>query len=158
MFASTNPHISLLGDTLLGEFGPISLRPGQGLRVAHDLVIPADVRSGAYHIGFVVDTTSHVPDPTPANNIAWRAGTVTIREPAPDFIVDDLRLPSLGAANEPLRVPRNIGTSGRSPRPSNTPSSCRPTIDIDADVIVASFDRSRSRRRGRRKRCAFRLL
>lgn len=114
-YLSTNQLINIFSDPSVVEVGPVDLAAGANANIAETGLVPTNLTPGPYYLGLAVNTTGSVLEQFPQNNIARTMTTVIVRDPAPDFAVDRIRLPAMGAAGETLTVERLITNAGNAP-------------------------------------------
>jgi MYXO-CTERM domain-containing protein len=108
---STNQLITF-SDPMIAQVGPLTLSPGQTQEIMTSPVIPVDFRIGPYYLGMIVNSTSVVAEGNLTNNVVHQSDPITVRDPAPDFTVSEIKLPSIAAAGEPFPVQRALENRG----------------------------------------------
>jgi MYXO-CTERM domain-containing protein len=111
-FHLSQNQLITISDPLLGELGPIDLAPGQTINVEHTFVVSTTIAAGNYFLGIIADSTSQILEEQESNNIKRLQTPVVVRDPAPDFVMAEIRLPSNGAAGEALTVERTFVNAG----------------------------------------------
>jgi MYXO-CTERM domain-containing protein len=115
-YASDNSLITF-SDHLLGEFGPITLQPGESTMIRQVVTITSSLAAGPYYLGLIANTRSNVLEETTANNVTHQRDQIIIRDPAPDFIVTSIQVPPSSPAGESLTISRIITNAGNAPSP-----------------------------------------
>ena len=129
-YLSNNPLITIT-DRLLADIGPVTLGPGEEIRVQHTLTTSTALPPGMYHLGLIADSTSQVLEENEANNITrLQTYQVEVRQPAPDFSVLDIVTPPAAAAGETLRLHRTIENNG------NAAGDLEYTVYLSLDAIL----------------------
>ena len=109
---SENTLINALADPLLGEFGPVTVGPGATQTLVHAVTVPTSLTPGPYYLGVIADSQTNLLEERTNNNIARTQGTITVRDPAPDFTAVRVRLPARAAAGESVTIERNLANEG----------------------------------------------
>lgn len=102
-------------DPLLDEVGPITLAPGETRTIQHAVTASRTLSlvAGHYHLGIIADSRTTVLEERENNNITrMQFDTVEVRDPAPDFLVTEVRSSPIGSAGESLRVQRILENQG----------------------------------------------
>ncbi|MCK6547213.1 putative Ig domain-containing protein [Myxococcota bacterium] len=100
-------------DPMLVELGPYSLQPGESVQIAHTLTIPTTTTRGLYWLGAIGDARSSIPnDSHLQNNIRRGSAQVLVRDPAPDFVITELAIPTDAGAGEVFPAQRTLENQG----------------------------------------------
>jgi MYXO-CTERM domain-containing protein len=102
-------------DPLLDEIGPITLGPGETRTIRHTVSSSrtGQLTAGLYHLGIIADSRTTVLEERENNNIKrMQEATVEVRDPAPDFVVTEVRTSRLGSAGESVRLQRILENLG----------------------------------------------
>ncbi|MEL6219326.1 MAG: CARDB domain-containing protein [Pseudomonadota bacterium] len=93
VYASTNATITPL-DSLIGEIAGPTLTPFETASLDIPVVLPANLPSGTYHIGWVLDSGEVITEFNETDNSAVLPTLLEVSA-LPDLVVDDLTLSSL---------------------------------------------------------------
>lgn len=114
---SIDNSLSLLSDTIVHDEQVSGLAPGASTTVSFNFDLPLKDRSnkdfatGAYYLFAIVDSFGVITELSEANN-TLSVGPVTLRAPAPDYVVTVVEGPAIAAVGEVVPVFRafkNVG-------------------------------------------------
>jgi subtilase family serine protease len=114
LYLSTNNLITFT-DPSLGEFGPMTLMPGEAATFQKIVTISSTIAPGPYYLGMIVDSRSNVLEQNENNNVAHSTATIAVRDPAPDFAGMNVLVPATAAAGESFTVARTLSNIGNAP-------------------------------------------
>lgn len=112
IYLSENALCSAVSDPLLGDFGPITLGPGQTTDFTQLVPVPANLPAVPHHVCLIVNNRSSVLEGNQNNNIARTTRLLDVRDPQADFTLTEVRLPDRAAAGESVSVQRTILNAG----------------------------------------------
>ncbi|MCA9548430.1 MAG: putative Ig domain-containing protein [Myxococcales bacterium] len=112
IYMSENQLCSAVSDTLLAELGPLSLSPGESTTFNELVPVPSTLTPGPYYLCLIVNSQSTVLEERQNNNLDRTTRTIEVRDPAPDFIATEIRLPARAAAGESVTLQRTLLNDG----------------------------------------------